>query len=404
MHLRRLLLTRFRCFARLDLALPAGPTVIVGSNAQGKSSLLEAAYVLATMRAAHATSERELIHWQPGPEGMRYARVACHLERAGEVTRLELIAMLQDGGGDAERLVKRVRVNDVPRRALDAMGLLNVVLFTPRDLDLIDGAPAQRRRYLDVLHCQIDPVYCRSLARYSRGLAQRNQLLRHLRARGGDRRQLDYWEEQLAGDGAAVLARRLATVDQLSRLATGIHAALAGDHAERAPLAVTYESSVCGTGAPGPAPAAVEEALAERLLASLRDRRGEDMARGATSVGPHRDDLRFVVGGVDMRVFGSRGQQRTVALAWKLAEARLMRQRTGEWPVLLLDDVLSELDPKRRGFLLDAVEPEQQTLLTTTEQAQVGERFLSQALLLTVENAAITAASRGGRPEPLPVT
>lgn len=382
MHLTRLALTNFRCFRELAIALPRGTVVVAGGNAAGKSSLLEAVYVLATTRAAHASSERELIHWDAGSESQPYARVEGDVERGGTADRIEVLAMLQ-GSGSEQRLVKQVRVNRTPRRAIEAIGLLNVVLFAPRDLSLVDGGPAQRRRFLDVLGCQIDGAYCRALSRYNQTMAQRNHLLRRLGERG-DREQLTFWDDRLAADGGVVIGRRAGIVAQLQELAGAVHSELTPADA---PLQVRYRSSL--SGVPERAASEPEERLA-RALASSRDR---DLARGVTSVGPHRDDLALSVGGVDLRVFGSRGQQRTAALALKLAESALMQRETGHHPVLLLDDVLSELDARRRALVLSRLAPEQQTFLTATEIEPELEALPSLALVLQVEGGRLQAAN-----------
>jgi DNA replication and repair protein RecF len=421
-RLRRLQLQNFRCFKELDLLLPPGRVVISGGNGQGKSTLLEAAYVLGTTRAAHAGNDRELIGWG-GEEQLPFAKASGVVDRAqGELT-IEVLLALQPQAGQDARFVKRVRVNGAARRAVDAIGLLNVVLFTPRDLELVDGGPSERRRYLDVLLCQIDRQYTRRLSAYNRALAQRNHLLRRLRERDGNRTELDVWDERLAAEGGEVLARRIAAVGALSAIAADVHADLVGGGEKAARLAASYVQSVAGApeAATDAEAAAGADAVADaadaagrlsepteparqaecrfqaaRLLAGFRRRRAVDVARGATTVGPHRDDLRFSVGGIDMRLYGSRGQQRTVALAWKLAEARLMTEETGEQPLLLLDDVLSELDGPRRKFLLARMAAEQQTLLTTTEPDRVDASFRAGALMLQVAAGAVSVVSPCG--------
>ncbi len=265
---------------------------------------------------------------------------------------------------------------------MDLLGHLNVVLFTPRDLELVAGGPAERRRYLDVLLCQVDRVYCRALARYNRALVQRNHLLRRLRDRGGDRAELAFWDQRLAQDGGLVLARRWGAVTRLSRLANAVHADLAGSSA---PLETSYSGTVAADGVDASAP----EAMTALFLAGLAARRDEELARGMTLAGPHRDDLRLTVDGVDMRSFGSRGQQRTVTVALKLAEAQLMADVAGEAPVLLLDDVLSELDGRRQTFLLARVDGARQTLITATDPDSPALAQLPDALRLHVSDAIV---------------
>lgn len=383
MHLRRLTLANFRCYRELDLPLPAGPVVVVGQNAQGKTSLLEALYVLATTRSPYAGSDRELLNWAASDEVLPFSRVSGEVVRAEGVETLEVVNVRQAGEHGEERFVKQARVNGVQKRALDMLGRLNVVLFAPQDLELVHGAPTERRRYLDVLLCQVDPGYCRSLARYNRVLVQRNHLLRRLRERGGDRVELAFWDERLTADGGRVWARRGAALGQLGELAAPIHAALTG---AVDPLALDYRPRLDGLGAfMGDDVAAVQA----RFAAALALRREEEIARGMTLVGPHRDDLAFTVAGVDMRTFGSRGQQRTVTLALKMAEAALMRAETGEMPVLLLDDVLSELDGRRQEYLLGSIDRSQQTLITTTEPEAAALGRVGGALRLRVAGGSV---------------
>jgi DNA replication and repair protein RecF len=378
-QLRRLTLAHFRCYRSLELSLPAGPTVLVGGNAQGKSSLLEAVYVLATTRSPHAQADREMVSWAAADEPLAFSRVAGEVLRAGAHELIEVLQVRQAGGAAEDGFRKEVRLNGVTRRALDLVGRLNVVLFTPRDLDLVQGAPAERRRYLDVLLCQVDGAYCRALARYNRVLAQRNSLLRRLRERGGDRGELAFWDEQLVAEGVLVLERRHEAVLRLGELAAGLHRALSGDEvalevAYRPRLVLAGGEVVVAAGGYGAA-----------LAASLTARREDELARGMTLSGPHRDDLVFRLGGVDMRPYGSRGQQRTVTLALKLAEVGRMHALTGEAPVLLLDDVLSELDGRRQAALLEEVAASEQTLLTTTEPGAAALARLGGALWLRVE-------------------
>lgn len=397
--LRQLGLINFRCYERLELTLPCGTIVVAGRNAQGKTSLLEAAYVLATTRSPHARADRELVRWAATDDVLPYCRVWGDVHRAGHVDSIEVVGVLEPASDGSSRYKKQARVNNAARRALDVIGVLNVVLFTPRDLQLVDGPPSERRRYMDVLRCQVDRDYCLALSRYNRALSQRNHLLRQLRDRGGDRDQLAYWNDEVADHGSLIVAQRLQAVAKLNDIAAGIHSELTEGVA---PFTIHYRTSLhpgddvapgIPTGDRARAGQRVDqEAIGATFRAGLAERRDEEIARGVTVLGPHRDDLRFLVDDVDMRVYGSRGQQRTVTLALKLAEARLMWLETGERPVLLLDDVLSELDPGRRAHLLAHVDAHQQTIITTTEPQHLPEDFLRRATLITIANASATVA------------
>ena len=386
MYLKHLSLTNYRNYVRLEQDFPERTILVQGENAQGKTNLLEAIYYLATTRSPLIGSDRHLLNWQVREEPLPFARLVGEVERSGAGERIE-ITLVREGQGEG-RLARRIRVNGVDKRAVDLLGRLNVVLFLPQDTDLVCGAPALRRRYLDVTLCQVDALYTRHLQRYNRVLVQRNSLLRRLRERRDDPAQLNYWDEQVARWGALVTARRVQAVRRLEEVAAAAQPELTGG-AER--LALRYEASI-PLPAVEEAPAGPDEAppaLEESALAALGRARPRDVGAAMTTVGPHRDELRFLVGGVDMGLLGSRGQQRTVALALKLAEARFMERETGEVPVFLLDDVLSELDRARGQYLLRAVDAARQVIITTTDLAQFPQEFLERAVRWRVKRGAI---------------
>lgn len=366
MRLTQLSLFNVRNYVRLALDLPAGVTVLLGDNAQGKTNLLEAVYYLATSRSPHAGSDREIVNWlTPQSEPLPYARLVGRVSREGGDLTIE-ITLTQQGNGEG-RYRKQIRLNGVPHRAMDLLGHLNVVLFLPEDIALVTGPPAGRRRYVDATLCQIDPGYCRALARYNRILTQRNALLRDLREKGGEVAQLAFWDEQLVEHGAHLVARRRECLGELDGLVHRVHADLT-DGAER--LRLDYLPALdLKDGQP----------VAQAFAAQLRSLRTREIAAGATLVGPHRDDLAFAIDGMDAGVYASRGQQRTTALALKLAEVTFMFQATGERPVLLLDDVLSELDAHRRSFLLRVLDDgPQQSIITTTDLHVLPEAFVQR--------------------------
>jgi len=413
MYLRHISLTYFRNYARLELELPARVNVLQGGNAQGKTNLLEAVYYLATTRSPLAASDRQLIHWDAEQEVIPYARAGASFVRAGHERSLEVTLAKEAQNADEpdvtlsarSTLRRQIRVDGVPRRAIDAVGQLVVVLFLPDDISLVAGAPGGRRRYLDITLCQVDPVYCRSLARYNRILAQRNALLRQVRERLASPQALTVWDEQLAALGAYVLGRRLWVVRCLAEHVAAIHPELTGG--EEA-LTLAYEDSLgvhrtngsleamLGPASGGLSEAADAEMWQGVLRRGLDAARREDIARAVTTVGPHRDDLRFRINGVDATIYGSRGQQRTVALALKLAEVQVMEEHTGEAPVLLLDDVVSELDRDRSRYLLGSVARAQQVLLTTTDLGLLSADFLADACLWHVERGTVARTDDPG--------
>jgi DNA replication and repair protein RecF len=271
---------------------------------------------------------------------------------------------------------------------------VNVVLFSPEDLELIAGSPATRRRYLDIMLCQVDRHYYRSLQQYNRVVVQRNALLRQLGGRlhagAGVRRegraptsataQLEYWNQQLAAQGAHVLAARFRAMEELRTAAATEHALLLGQDAEavtqspQQALHLCYRPTLEGDVDLGGPVAEIQRAYAEHLARI----QGRELQQGVTLVGPHRDDFSVSLGGVDMHTFGSRGQHRTAALAVKLAELRLMQHRTGEQPILLLDEVASELDSPRRAYLLRSIAQHEQVLLTTSDLELLDPAFVRQ--------------------------
>ncbi len=413
MRLHHLSLTNFRNYIRLELDFPARLTLLQGGNAQGKSNLLEAIHYLATGRAPQAEMERELVNWLALEDPLPYARAAADITHDHQPKRLEITLVPANGLGRPLNFRKQVRINGVARRALDLVGNLRVVLFVPQDIELIAGPPARRRRYLDVALCQMSRAYCRALASYSQVLTQRNALLRSLQegnafpARGSDQGQLQFWNEQLIEHGTLLMTERQRFVSSLDIEARARHRELTNgrerlqlyyipsfDPTRRPeanaqfPLALECNETVAASF---PSPAEVAEAFAGHLQAAYR----RELAAGVTLIGPHRDDLRFIVANRDLRVYGSRGQQRTAALALKLAEVQVMTRETGEPPVLLLDDVMSELDATRRQMLLSTLNDVPQAVITTTDWDDFTPAFRAQAHLLRVSDGKIEEVSPG---------
>lgn len=373
MYVTHLLLSNFRNYRSLALALPQGLVLIRGDNAQGKTNLLEAVCILAFSRSPRATREGELLAWGAHTEEPVATRIVGEVQRAADRVTVEIALMAAQGRqissslsivGDEEPLwaaapgvQKRIRVNGLPKRAIDLLGTLRVVLFRPEDLVLISGAPPERRKALDMLLAQMDHRYPRSLQRYSRILLQRNHLLRRIAQEQASIDELMPWDETLAAEGGYLLAQRYLALERLSALADESHAQLSDSQEQ---LTIRYEPTV------QPATGTTADVLTSALLERLAEVRRRDIALGQTTVGPHRDDLIFSINRAPLSAYGSRGQQRTATLAWKLAEARYAREVTGEDPVVLLDDIFSELDGQRRAALLETVQGYQQVVLTTT--------------------------------------
>ena len=402
MYLQHLSLINFRNYVRLDLDLPASTIVLQGANAQGKTNLLEAIYYLATSRSPHTAADRQLINWLADEEPLPHARLVAEIAKGDAIHRIE-ITLMKQASANGVRLQKEVRVNGVPRRALDLLGVVNAVLFRPQDMELADGPPSQRRRYLDATLCQVNRPYCETLRDYQQVVEQRNALLRSLRDRAravGD--ELFFWDEKLAASGAQLIATRQAALAELERLAQPIHRTLSGgketlrlryvpsfDPSRDPEAAYQMTLSLDAASGSGDLSPVTPSQVAETFQAYLRRVQREEIARGMTLFGPHRDDFCFEANGVDLRIYGSRGQQRTAVLALKLAETRFMLQATGHRPILLLDEVMAELDRHRQRHLLQAVGRVQQAVLTTTEWDVFGEEFLAQALCLSVQQGRI---------------
>lgn len=404
MFLTHLSLTHFRNYHRLELDLTNSLTLIQGQNAQGKTNLLEAIYMLATSKPVHAQSEREVVDWQAGDEPIPFCRVAARVQIAARSLELEILLTPR---GDGVNFKKQVKINNVNKRSMDLVGTLRAVLFLPEDIKLVDGAPGERRRYLDIALCQLDRTYCRALSQYQRIVEQRNSLLKSLREQNARHSspavetQLRFWDDQLVHFGSIVMATRSSFLAELEPLAQNKHAELSNG---RERLAIHYLPSFNPGGMSDSlyeqwmdglldgdflTPPLESTTIAAQFHTRLQARRSRELDSGSTLYGPHRDDLRFLANGRDLRLYGSRGQQRSAALSLKLAEVQTMTQRTGVAPLLLLDDVMSELDAVRRGMLLRTLEGVQQAILTTTDWADYTPEFRRQAHCLQVVNGSV---------------
>ena len=417
MRLNHLSLTNFRNYSRLELDLPDRLTVLQGANAQGKTNLLEAIHLLATGRSPRASAERELINWLAVDGPLPYARLEADIGEGREAQRLELVLELAPpqrtrdsaaaNGNNGPTIRKQVRINGVAKRALDLVGRLRMVLFMPEDIGLVAGAPGERRRYLDIALCQVAHTYTRALGEYNRALAQRNALLKRLRDEGGDPSQLNFWDEQMAEQCSVLFHQRSQAVRDLDRIAASLHLDLTSG-AER--LRLVYLPALDPEPAAGATPrgsngkawllregapayhAHSRDELREQFAKQLRRGRAREIAAGASLLGPHRDDVAFSVDGRDLRTYGSRGQQRTGALALKLAEVKMMQEAVGDCPLLLLDDVMSELDAERRHMLLEALAGGTQAIVTATDWSDFSPELLAQARRLRVEGGRLLPA------------
>lgn len=388
MRLRRIQLTEFRSYHSLDLTIPAAGLIAVGQNAAGKSSLLEAVRMLSTLRSPRTQHDREVINWASGADiGVPpFARMVGTVDAAAGTTIVEVgLQRAEDPSGPLRKIV---RINQQSRRIMDSVGALKTVLFTPEDLDLVSGSPQGRRRFMDLLIGQIERGYVAELSAYMKVIEQRNSLLKSLArgavSRSGAIEQLGFWDDQLARHGAAVSATR--------RIVMGRTCAAFADRARRftgtATLSARYAPNLGAdflqAGRAHDDPERVRAAALREFETQIRLRRGEELRRAVTLIGPHRDDLELFIDERSLASYGSRGQQRLAVIALKLAEADVIAG-LGEQPVLLLDDVLSELDRSHRTILLEAVhELGAQVLITTADPAQVEYDYLSDLETVTV--------------------
>jgi len=393
MRLTHLSLTNFRNFTRLDLDVPGGTVMLVGDNAQGKTSLLEAIYFLATLTSFHASSDKQLINFIEARQSLAVGRIVAEFSRGVENHRLEVRIIQEPNGQNGNlHLRKEVLLDGVKRKAGEAIGQFNAVLFLPQMMGVIEGGPEERRRYLNLALSQVISHYQAALAEYNKALLQRNALLKQLFERKGDNSQLDYWDDQIATFGAQLVHARIRAVQELEKLAARIHRELT--HANEV-LRLSYQPAYDPLPqTPGqfalPLEAAVDRAgftqeqIRKGFLESLQKLRLEEISRGITTLGPHRDELRFLANGVDLGIYGSRGQARSAILALKIAEVAWMHSKSGHWPVLLLDEVLAELDTQRRVDLLDRLNQSEQVLLSTTDLDLFATDFVQRATLWRV--------------------
>ena len=351
MQITELTLRSYRSYETLHLAFDPGVQIFLGANAQGKTNIIEALYYAAFGRSHRTSSDAELI--RVGADG---AHIGLSFRRHDVPSELSFTF--------ARGARRRITYAGESLRQRDLVGLLPMVLFSPEDLFLVKGAPALRRRYLDAELSQASPAYYGELLRYTRILKQRNAVLKDIRERLAAPEDLPPWDAQLARSAAYIVTRRIAVVAQLGALSARVQAVLAAGEE----LALAYE--IAGAGGEDFAEDDMTESLHLWYNKMLCEGRARDIARAATGVGPHLDDLVLRVGGMSLRSYGSQGQQRTGALALKLAELFYLQENIGEAPILLLDDVMSELDADRRRALLDFIRHEHiQTFITATDAA-----------------------------------
>lgn len=334
MYIESIQLKNFRNYENLELELDQGTNIFFGDNAQGKTNILEAAYLCGTTKSHKGSKDRETIRF-----GQEEAHIRMMVKKDGLSYKLDMHLRKNRAKGAA--------VNGLPvKKARELFGIVNLVFFSPEDLNIIKNGPGERRRFLDLELCQLDQIYLSDLAGYNHIVNQRNKLLKDLSLNPSLKDTLDIWDIQMAQYGRKIIEKRTEFVEELNQVIHGIHKNLTGGEEI---LDVIYEPS----------------AEADHFETCLRKNRDRDIRMKMASAGPHRDDLCFMVNGIDIRKYGSQGQQRTAALSLKLSEIYLVKKKIKDTPVLLLDDVLSELDSNRQTYLLDSIH-DIQTMITCT--------------------------------------
>src|SRR5689334_19950884 len=399
MYLKRLSLTNFRKFTRLDVDLPQQVVVLVGANAQGKTSVLEAIYFLAAFTSFQTHADRQIVNfYEVKNNSLTVTRLIAEYQRSKSKHRLEARLILEPTGVlNAQRLRKEVLLDGVKKPVNEIIGHFNAVIFVPQMSQIIEGAPEDRRRYLNLALAQSTPAYACILSEYNQALTQRNALLKLLGERGGSSDQLEVWDETLARLGAQIILWRIEAVQQIERLASRVHNELTRGSEI---LRLAYEPAFDPLPKPNGQLGLKMDTIVDRSrldLNEIRDGfrarlsalRSEEIARGVTTIGPHRDELRFLANDIDLGNYGSRGQVRTTLLSLKLAEVNWMKDRTGEWPVILLDEVMAELDLFRRADLLKYVGESEQVLFTTTDLNLFPSEFVEKAQVWRVENGRV---------------
>ncbi|GAC1459787.1 MAG: DNA replication/repair protein RecF [Chamaesiphon sp.] len=364
MYLKTLHLRQFRNYRDQRVDFCAAKTILVGNNAQGKSNLLEAVELLSTLKSHRAGRDRDLVL-----EGASASQITATLERA--YAPIDLALTLRTQGHRTVALNQQTL-----RRQMDFLGVLNAVQFSSLDLELVRGSPERRRTWIDALLIQIEPIYAHILHSYNQVLRQRNALLKEARSQDSDwELQLALWDAQLATTDSRVTRRRARILQRLAPLAQSWHASISG---KTEVLEVKYAPNV---SLENEEPEQVQQAFLDKI----QQRRVAEQHHGTTFVGPHRDEVEFTINQTPARAYGSQGQQRTLVLALKLAELKLIEEVVGESPLLLLDDVLAELDPLRQNQLLDAIQDRFQTLITTTHLGSFDAQWLNSSQILSVQ-------------------
>lgn len=369
MIVKKVVLSHYRNYNQFSLETDSKINIFVGPNAQGKTNLLESIYVLALTKSHRTDHHRELIQWN-----CEQAHLRCELDKKYGAYSLDL-SITQKG--------KKAKVNGLEQKKLSSsVGVMNVVLFAPEDLDIVKGTPGQRRRFLDMEISQVHPGYMYDLSQYQKVLVQRNNYLKQIHQKTAADPLLNIWNEQMSLFGIKIMKKRQIFIKKLQKWAQQVHESIT-NHSET--LMIRYASSL-------ELPENEEESvLIERYMEKLSQIKEQEIRRGMSLAGPHRDDLLFYINDKEVQTFGSQGQQRTTALSLKLAEIELIHDEVGEYPILLLDDVLSELDRQRQIQLIETFQHNVQTFITTTEIEHIPAERLPDASTFHIRSGSVVS-------------
>ena len=358
MHIKKIKINNYRNYNEAEISFHEKMNILYGDNAQGKTNILESIYICATTKSHQGSKDREIIKM-----GCDEAHVKMYIEKEGLEHYIDLHLK--------KNKPKGIAVNGIPiKRSAELMGIINIVLFSPEDLNIIKNGPSERRRFIDMELCQLSRIYLDNLYRYSKVLNQRNHLLKQISYDESLKETLSVWDEQLIKYGTEIIKERKEFIEQINNISADIHRKLTGG---KEFLSIQYEPDVN------------EEEFADKLYKNYN----RDIYYEITHTGPHRDDIKFISNDMDLRTYGSQGQKRTAALSLKLSEIEIVKKKTGDIPVLLLDDVLSELDRSRQNYLLESIDGVQ-TIITCTGLEEFINHSLDVNRIYKIENGNVT--------------
>lgn len=358
MHIKKIKINNYRNYNEAEISFHEKMNILYGDNAQGKTNILESIYICATTKSHQGSKDKEIIKM-----GCDEAHVKMYIEKEGLEHYIDLHLK--------KNKPKGIAVNGIPiKRSAELMGIINIVLFSPEDLNIIKNGPSERRRFIDMELCQLSRIYLDNLYRYSKVLNQRNHLLKQISYNESLKETLSVWDEQLIKYGTEIIKERKEFIEQINNISADIHKKLTGG---KEFLNIQYEPDVD------------EEEFADKLYKNYN----RDIYYQITHTGPHRDDIKFISNDMDLRTYGSQGQKRTAALSLKLSEIEIVKKKTGDIPVLLLDDVLSELDRSRQNYLLESID-DVQTIITCTGLEEFINHSLDVNRIYKIENGNVT--------------